>query len=339
MPTGRQVNWAKFRVSAVTVLALIILSVLFYLLTAGTLLETKANLYLFVPDATGVGSGTAVRVDGIDVGKVDRVALSGATQPDRIVKVTIIVERQWLRTIPVDSYAEIAADTLIGDKFVAVTSGASRTAIRPNGEILYKEKPDVLKRLDLQQFKEQLRVVDAQITEIEQGRGLVGQFVQGSGMYDEWRKLLRESQKGMDAITAREGTLGSKVYSDKEYQALRHLILDLEQPLARLQSGQGEAGQFLRDDAQYQQLSAALTDLRQSIGSLRGGPFFQSAADYGDWSRRLGGLIRTVDEFNASPPMATPEVYDTLTGMTRELQNTMRDFRQDPKKYLRLKVF
>ena len=37
--------------------------------------------------------------------------------------------------------------------------------------------------------------------------------------------------------------------------------------------------------------------------------------------------------------MATPEVYDTLNGMTRELQNTMRDFRQDPKKYLRLKVF
>ena len=241
MPTGRQVNWAKFRVSAVTVLALIILSVLFYLLTGGTLLETKANLYLYIPDATGLGSGSPVRVDGIDVGKVDRVALSGATEPDRIVKVTITVERQWLRTIPVDSYAEIAADTLIGDKFVAVTSGASRTAIRPNGEILYKEKPDVLKRLDLQQFKEQLRVVDAQITEIEQGRGLVGQFVQGSGMYDEWRKLLRESQKGMDAIAAREGTLGSKVYSDREYQALRHLILDLDQALARLQSGQGSA--------------------------------------------------------------------------------------------------
>jgi phospholipid/cholesterol/gamma-HCH transport system substrate-binding protein len=313
--------------------------VVFYLLTGGTLLQTKATLYLYIPDATGVGNTSPVRVDGIDVGKVDRVALSGDTRPDRIVKVTIIVERQWLSKIPVDSYAEIAADTLIGDKFVAVTSGPSRTPILPNGEIPFKDQPDVLKRLDLHQFEEQLRVVAAQITDIEQARGLVGQFVQGTGMYDEWRKLLRESQKGMDAMAAREGTLGSQVYNDREYQAIRHLIQGVEQALARLQAGQGDYGRFLRDDAQYRQLSAALADLRQSIASLRGSSFFQSAADYGDWSRQLSGLIRTVDEFNASPPMATSEVYDSLSGMTRELQHTMRDFRLDPRKYLRLKVF
>lgn len=204
MPTVSQIHWAKFRVSAVTIVALLILGDLFYLLTGGTLLEKKANLYLYVPDSTGLGSSSPVRVDGIDVGKVARVALSGDTNPDRIVKVTITVGSHWLSTIPADSYAQLSTDTLVGDMFVDVSSGASRTHIRSGGEILYKPKPDVLKRLDLQQFKQQLSAIDAQIADIAAGRGVVGQFVMGTGMYDEWSKLLRESQADVNALASRQ---------------------------------------------------------------------------------------------------------------------------------------
>ena len=339
MPTPSQINWARLRVSAMTLVALAILAVLFYLLSGGTLLQTKATLYLYIPDSTGVGTDSPVRVDGIDVGKVARVALSGDIHPDRIVRVSMTVANQWLRTIPSDSYAQLSADTLIGDKFVDVTSGASRTAIRPNGEIHYKERPDVLQRLDLQQFKKQLQDVSAQITEIEQGRGPVGQLVQGTGMYDEWRKLLRETQKAVDAVVTREGSIGSVVYSDKEYQAVRKMVRNLDDSLARIQSGQGELGPLLRDDAQYQQFTASLTGLRQSVAQTRAAPWLQSAADYNNWSRQLGSLIHYIDEFNASPQMATAQVYESLDGMSRELQKNLRDFREHPGKYLRLKLF
>ena len=32
-------------------------------------------------------------------------------------------------------------------------------------------------------------------------------------------------------------------------------------------------------------------------------------------------------------------VYDNLTGMAKELQSSTREFRENPKKYLRLKIF
>jgi phospholipid/cholesterol/gamma-HCH transport system substrate-binding protein len=337
MPTTAQINWAKFRIISVVIPALIILTLLFYLLTGGTLLQPKTTLYLYVPDSTGIGSGSAVRVNGIDVGTVDRVALSGDTRPDRIVRVSMTVPVQWLATIPANSYAQLSTETLIGDKFVDITTGSSRSPIRPNSEILYKEKPDVLQRLDLQQFRQQLQSVESDITDIEQGRGVVGEFVQGTGMYDEWRKLLRGSQKAIDAIAARNGKLGSVVYTDREYQALSGLIRNLDQSLARLQSGQGDFGRLLRDDQQYQQLSASLGDLRRSIADVEASPWLQSAEVYNDFSRQLSGLIRTVDDFNASPPMETSQVYDTLNGMTRELQKNLQDFRMNPQKYLRLK--
>jgi phospholipid/cholesterol/gamma-HCH transport system substrate-binding protein len=143
----------------------------------------------------------------------------------------------------------------------------------------------------------------------------------------------------MHAIAAREGQLGALVYSDRQYETLRKSILTLDQALARLQSGQGELGRTLRDDAQYQQITAGLTNLRHSIDGLRAGPWLQSTADYGAWSRGLGGLIRKVDEFNSSPLMATAQVYESLNGMTRELQHSLGDFRQNPQKYLRIKLF
>src|SRR5664280_2925554 len=121
MPSARQVNWAKSRVAAVSVAAGVILAVLAYLLTGGTLLQERSALYLYIPDATGLGPGAPVRVDGIGVGKVRSVALSGSNDPDRIVKVAITAESDRLAQIPVDSVAQLSADTLVGDMFVDVT--------------------------------------------------------------------------------------------------------------------------------------------------------------------------------------------------------------------------
>src|ERR1700693_1522886 len=112
MTSKRRVNWAKFRVSAVSIAGLAILGTVSVLLTGGTLFRPKTNLYLYLPDATGLDKGSPVRVDGIGVGKVGSVALSGSSDPNRIVKVTLIVERDWLPSIAEDSTAQTAADTM-----------------------------------------------------------------------------------------------------------------------------------------------------------------------------------------------------------------------------------
>src|SRR5664279_2263790 len=46
MPSARRVNWAKFRVSAVCLVAILILVTLIYLLTGGSLLQPKATVHI-----------------------------------------------------------------------------------------------------------------------------------------------------------------------------------------------------------------------------------------------------------------------------------------------------
>jgi phospholipid/cholesterol/gamma-HCH transport system substrate-binding protein len=339
VPSARHIRWAKFRVLTVSAAAVVILSILAYLLTGGTLLTKRAMMYLYIPDATGLGPGAPVRVDGIGVGKVRSVALSGSTEPNRVVKVTLTVERNRLASIPDDSTAQIASETMIGDQFVDISSGTSRHFVSAGGEIVFKGSPDLLKTLDIGQFEQRLKIVSALLDDIEQGRGDLGQFVQGDQMYSDLRKRFAQIEGGIRAAASTTSNVGRELHTDQLYQQISQPLVELDRSLARLQSGQGSAGQLLRDSAQYDKLRSDTEDLRRSIADLRAAEFVRSDSLYADWNRRVLSLIESVDAFNRGPAMTTTQAYDNLNGFARELRDTVRDFRQNPRKFMRIKVF
>jgi phospholipid/cholesterol/gamma-HCH transport system substrate-binding protein len=336
MPSARQIRWAKVRVFSVSAAALVIFADLVYLLTGGTLLEEKAYVYLYIPDATGLSKGAPVRVDGVYVGKVESIALSGLTDPRRVVKVTVSVRRSTLAKIPEDSYAELSSETLVGDQFVDVTSGRSPTPLQPGGVITYKEQAEILKSLDLQQFEAALRSVDATLTDIEQGKSRVGQFILGTAVYDDLRKRIIEADHGLRAARSPTNPVGEALFTEKAYQRLMQPVRALDQALARLQSGQGTAGQLLRDTAGYEQVRAFASDLSEIAQGLRSGPLLQSDELYTDWNRQVAGWIRMVDAVNTSPLLSNSQAYDSLNGLAKEMRDSLRDFRANPKKYLRI---
>jgi phospholipid/cholesterol/gamma-HCH transport system substrate-binding protein len=337
MRSRERVTWAKLRVFAVSAVGLVILGVLLYLLTGGMLLAEKATLYLYIPDATGIAESSPVRVNGIDVGRVDQVVLSGSRDPKRVIRVTLIVERKSLSMIPVGSYAELGTDTPVGDKFVDVTS-RGRGTTPPNSELPFQEPSDLFKTLDFAQFEERLRQMDGILTEIETGQGRVGQFVAGTKIYDDVRNELGKIENAVRAAASTTSDFGKQVYTERLYRQLLAPLTDFDQSLARLQSGQG-AGVWLRDTASHDQLLASVKGIRESIGGIRASSFVQSDAFYESVNRWTTSMTRRVDEINTGPLFAAPQTYENLNGLARELAASMKDFRENPKKYLRLKVF
>jgi phospholipid/cholesterol/gamma-HCH transport system substrate-binding protein len=324
---------------AVVILAgMTILVTLFSLLTSGTLFEEKATLYIYIPDSTGIGPGSPVRVDGISVGKVDAVSLSGEMDPLRIVKVVLKVERRNLPKIPSDSYVELTAETMIGDRYVDISAGVNREPVRPNAELPFHPPSDVFKSLDLQQFQQRLRVVDALITDIERGQSRVGRFVMGDQVYRDLRKRVAEIQTGFHDAASATSEFGSAVYGDALYRKIREPILQLDRSLAKLQSGQG-TGKYLRDTAAYDEAVSGVANLRRSVEQMRGSPFLAAGTMYDDWVSTVDSILRKVDEFNQNRLLNTTDTYDTLNGATKEWAETVKDFREHPKKYLRLKIF
>ena len=337
MRSRQRVHWAQLRVGFVSAVALLIFGVLLYLLTGNALFTEKTVLYLYVPDATGVAQGSPVRVDGIDVGKVGDVGLSGSTDPKRVVRLTLTIDRNALAMIPTASYAELGTESPVGDKFIDITS-AGRGPMTPRSEIPYKVPTDLFKTLDFEQFAVNLRQMDAILTDIETGKSRVGQFVMGTELYSDIRKRIADVEKSITTAANTATEFGQELYTDRLYRRLTAPIVELDQSLARLQSGQG-MGQYLVDNAQYEQALTTVRDLRASIVSMRQLPIVQSDTLYTDVARTVTSLSRQVDAINAGPLFAAPQTYESLNGSLRELQKTLKDFRENPQKYLRLKVF
>jgi hypothetical protein len=316
-----------------------ILGTMLYLLYGISLLAPKTAVYLYIPDASGLSDESPVRVDGIDVGRVSAVELSGSNQPARIVKVTISIERDRLGRIPVDSVTQISSDSLVGDKFVDVTSGTSPKPISPEGELIYKDQPELLRSLDLTQFTQELRLVDATLTDIEQGRSEFGKFYQGTEMYNDLLRRMLDLQKGIRAAVSTTGMIGSLMSTDRLHRQLSDLLVSVDEKVGQLQSGQGAEGQLLGSSAQYDQLLATAQGFRRSVEQLQANPMLQSDSAYAGATQWLAAMIQSVDEVNRNPLISTTAVYENLNGSLQELRDTMRDFHQNPKKYLRMKVF
>ncbi|MCU1234300.1 MAG: Mammalian cell entry related domain protein [Candidatus Solibacter sp.] len=339
MPSREHVNWAKIRVLAVTVAALLILATISYLLTGGTVFEPKVTLYLYLDDATGLAKGSPVRVDGISVGKVESVELSGSNDPKRVVRVVLKVDRDRLDSITVDSTAQASSDTVIGDKFVDITSGVNPQHLAAGAEITFKGSTELMKSIDLAQFQQQVKVIEKLLDDIEQGRTPLGQFIAGDDLYNQLRDKVRGLQESMHAAANTTGAVGQALYTDALYRQVMDPIRQLDESLAKLQSGQGSLGQMLRDNQQYEQARTQVADLRRSISGMKTGEMMTSDAEYSGWTKQVRAMIQSVDAFNASPMLTTSAAYDNFTGMARELQGTVKEFRENPRKFLRLKVF
>jgi hypothetical protein len=95
----------------------------------------------------------------------------------------------------------------------------------------------------------------------------------------------------------------------------------------------------MREPRQYDELRGKIGEIRGELDRVRNLPFLANDDLYSAWNRQVAGLIRSVDEFNQAPLMRSAETYETLNGSLRQTGRNIREFREDPRKFLRIKVF
>src|SRR5678810_762718 len=93
MPTTSRSKWAQLKVGIMAMVALLILAFLIVLMAGvNPLFRRTSEVFTFIPDSVAMTEGaTPVRLNGILIGKVKKVELSGQTDPARIVKLTLSI--------------------------------------------------------------------------------------------------------------------------------------------------------------------------------------------------------------------------------------------------------
>ncbi len=106
MPSPQKVKWSQLKVGVIALVAMIILGVLSFLLTGnGGLFQRTAILRTYLDDSAGMAVGATVRLNGIAIGSIDKVQLSGERTKGRIVEISMLVKHDFLSEIPTDSKA------------------------------------------------------------------------------------------------------------------------------------------------------------------------------------------------------------------------------------------
>ncbi len=336
------------------IVAMVLLGILIFLLTGSKgLFVRRAVLYTYLDDSAALTEGSAVRLNGILVGKVRAIELTNSRDPRRLVRMTMEIDERRLSSIPSDSVAALGAESVLGTKYLNIKTGQSRVPVRPGGE---------LPSLDTREFTEVvqsgyatltalqgiLKRIDAIVSVVEAGEGSIGKLLLDEELYNRMLTVVNDVQKVSAALATERGTLGRLIYDDALYQEIRSPIARLDDLLQEMQAGRGTAGKFLKDPALYDDLRQTVAEARRLVDGLNAGQgtagkLLKSDELHKQMSgvvTRLDGILErlTAGEGTLGQLLVNPQLYESLTGFTGDAQALVKDFRANPKKFLRIKL-
>jgi|SRR5579864_6135958 len=354
MANPQKVSFAKMRVGVMALVAMIIVAVLIFLLTGQSYLFTRTfELRTFMDDSSGMADGAPVRLNGIMVGNVDQLKISGSKDPRRIVEIVMTVKYEYLTEIPKDSMAGISASNLLGDKFINITKGASTQHVSPGDEIRSVPNQDIPELMSqaaslLGQFQGLLTRVNSILSDVEAGKGNIGKFLKDEELYTRLNSAIAEAQQILNQVRTGKGTLSHLLNDDTLYQEVRAPLQKINDIVAELEQGHGTAGKLLKDPALYDDLRKSTAQFNQLLSDLQAGKgtagkFLKDDALYNQINALLAKVDGTIDKLNAGQGtlgqmMVNPQLYESLNGVTGELRQLVKDMRANPKKFLRIKL-
>jgi phospholipid/cholesterol/gamma-HCH transport system substrate-binding protein len=334
--------------------SMLILGTLVFLLT-GTrrFFATPATLYTYMDDSAAMAVGAPVRLNGILIGNVKRVGLSGENVPRRIIRIDLSVDEEMLKSIPVDSETAVSAENVLGTKFINIKKGRSERTVRDGGELPSKDVTEfeevVQSGYDVMvAARSLLKRIDGLVTDIEHGRGTIGKFIVDDEFYTRLTSTVAEMQKVAEAISSGQGTVGRLLYDEGLYNDVRTSVARLDDILSDVQAGQGTAGKLLKDPALYDDARKSVAELRRIVEDLNAGKgtagrLLKDEELHKQIRTTLAQLESTMDKINTGQGtlgqlLVNPNLYESLHGATSEMQSLVKDIRANPKKFLRIKL-
>jgi phospholipid/cholesterol/gamma-HCH transport system substrate-binding protein len=358
MPQRKQVTWSQLRVGLLTLVSLFLVMVAILYVTGTGILAPKYQLITYLPEVEGLTLGAPVRLDGVEVGNVDAIVMAerpGTGQFNRLrnVEVVMRINRRFQKEIRDDSHASLVTEGLLGNRYVRITRGVSGKVLETRGEVPGEEeaamKQIVERGADLvQNLGELSKDVRGIVSGVKNGEGSLGLLLTDETLYNRLNASASRLDTMLADTQAGKNSLGKFVTNDQFYQRVDSAVARLDKLLAEVQEQTGTLGKLIHDPKLYDNArefvekgNAFMADVRAGKGSLgklaNDDQFYKnlrdSAANLKEVTDKLGH-----GEGSVSKLVNDPQLYDNLTGLSGDLRVLVADFRQNPKKYLRIKL-
>jgi phospholipid/cholesterol/gamma-HCH transport system substrate-binding protein len=217
--------------------------------------------------------GNSVKMAGVEIGRVEKIALTG----DR-VKVTMKLHSDVV--VKTDSKAVIKFTGLMGQNFVAINFGTPDAPRAVDGAVLAtEEQPDlnaIMTKLDGATTGIQNLTKSFTPDTINNLMGPLVDFVKQNSGHISGAISNIENISGQ--IASGEGTVGKLIYSDSLYNSalvtvtnLQDTVADVRQVVNGISDGKGTIGKLVTDETLYNATTASMTNLDQILRKVNQG--------------------------------------------------------------------
>jgi len=358
MAHQKQLTWSELRVGLFVLASTTLLIVVIFYVTGGAgALGPKYRLHTFLGTVDGLTVGAPVRVDGVEVGNVEKISIApakpGAASPKtRSIEIDMRISKSFQDYIRTDSSAVLNTEGLLGNRYVGIDRGFVGRTLQNDEEVPGREEKAFQAVVDRSaDLLTNLNGITAQVSDlldgIKNGRGSLGKFMVSEDAYNHLNSSLGNLDKMMGDIEAGKGTVGQLVTNEELYNKVNSVAGRVDGVLEAVQQQKGTLGKLVYDPAFHDSAkqfldngNGLLADVRAGKGTL--GKLATDDALYTSY-RQVGENLSTAtaklnsNEATIGKFFTDPKLYDNMAGLTGDMRLLVGDFRKDPKKFLHVK--
>ena len=360
MKRSNQIGWAQVRGGIFIFLALVFFAGGVLLMGQKTkMFVTKGSMRIVMSDVVGLKVGAPVWLAGVDVGLVTDILFADPKHSNE-VSIEVEVDTDALKKIGPDSKITIKTRGLMGEKYVDILPSK-----------FYSEKPPAVlqgtsvAKLDdvIQKAGDSFDKVNAIIDNIQQGKGTLGKLNKDETLYTNIARLAVEMKELVITINRGEGTLGKLNRDPEPYNKLVNILNRADQTLQDIQNSDGTLNKLIYDKALYTKLTSLadksiqaaddVRDLNRKIMSKDGtvGLLLNDREFYDKGISLLikaESSVKAIEEITAKVKSGDgtagrlvndKALYDKMNRMVDDLNELVKDFKENPRKYIKFSVF
>lgn len=361
MASQNEVRWSQLKVGLIVTVSVVVLTTFLFLMTSASglgIFTHKLTVYTYFENSAGLKEGAAVNLQGVSIGAVKSVTIvTGPNHKLTPVRVTMKLNDKYASSLKKDSKASLSTVGVLGDTVIDINSQFSVGPPLQNGdELKTNETPSLTDVVKASQGTiESLNVILAKMNTIvdnlQAGKGSVGQLINSPDLYNKANATVDELHTLEVNLNNGRGSIGKLMTDDTMYNRLNDAAGKLENIASSLDNGKGTAGMLLKDDSLYKNLNSTLAHANSLLAEADAGkgglglvlkdPTFRK--DLSNTLTQMNTLVQGINDGRGTlGKLATDDqAYTNLNKLLSESTNLVTTIRQDPKKYLtiRMRIF
>jgi len=358
VPSQKQLRWAQLRVGLTVIFAVTVFGLLVFLMSGTSgFFQRTIMIVCYVDNANGLRTGAPVRLSNVDIGNVNSIRIvnhhdaSGNSTP---VELRMRVNAKFQPFLHTDSKVRLETSGVLGESFVDVNSNEAKGPVAENNaELLAEEVPDIQdvvrsSQSTLQNVNVLVSRLDRILTAVEDQKGSVGKLIYDKQLYNNLNSSVAQVSSLLSDINNGRGSLGKLMADDSLYTKATATVDELNTVAKNLNNGNGTVGKLIRDPSLYDNANQTLAKANQLMDGINRGegglgkfakdPVFAKKLD--DMITNLAAITDQLQAGNgtAGKLLKDPALYNHADQMIVESRGLVTAVRQDPKKYLSIKL-